>query len=182
LARGLTVHLPRVPDPRDLPRLAERAGAFVDEMVGLVPRVAALVGSAETLLGQVQGLLDRIEVTRAAADEVVTHANATRQRADHVAVATEHTVGRATALLDALEPSLTRLRPTLERFAETTDPAEVEALVALVDTLQTVGPDLRELLDIASELNEVLGRVPGMGRIKKRVEEEQAADELDPVD
>jgi hypothetical protein len=86
------------------------------------------------------------------------------------------------------------MQPMLERLAETTNPAEVDAVVGLVDrlpaladrvesdvlpvveTLQSVGPDLRELLDIASELNEVLGRVPGMGRIKKRVEEEHTAE------
>jgi hypothetical protein len=40
-----------------------------------------------------------------------------------------------------------------------------------------VGPDLHELLFVSRELNEMLGSLPGMGRIKKRVEEEQAEED-----
>jgi hypothetical protein len=99
-------------------------------------------------------------------------------------------VGRATVLLDALEPSLTTLEPTLRTLADTTHPEEVAALVTLVDhlpavTLQverdilpimaslgSVAPDLHELLDVSRELNEILGKIPGIGRLKRRVEEE----------
>ncbi|MGH3336110.1 MAG: hypothetical protein ACRDOZ_09855, partial [Nocardioides sp.] len=79
-----------------------------------------------------------------------------------------------------------------ERLAETTDPREVDAMVALVDqlpllaskletdvipvlhTLTSVAPDLHDLLDVSRELNEMLAKLPGMGRLKKRVDEEQA--------
>ena len=44
-------------------------------------------------------------------------------------------VGRLTPLLDGLEPSLTKLQPTLEALADTTHPDEVAALVRLVDHL-----------------------------------------------
>jgi hypothetical protein len=104
-------------------------------------------------------------------------------------------VTRADDLVGRLEPSLTRLQPTLERLAETTDPHEVDAMVALVDqlpllaakletdvipvlhTLTSVAPDLHDLLDVSRELNEMLAKLPGMGRLKKKVDEEQ---ELDP--
>lgn len=177
-------------------------------MLGLVPRAASLLDGAEVLLDRIGLLLDRVDETRAGADQVIARTETTRSaaadlvagvevtraRADEVVAASSRAVERIVALLDALEPSLVRLQPTLERLAETTDPAEVDALVELVDrlplladrfeadvlpvlgTLQSVGPDLRELLDIASELSEVVGKVPGMGRIKKRVEEEHAAE------
>ena len=107
----------------------------------------------------------------------------------------EALLARVVPLLDALEPPLTRLRPTLEKLADTTDPDEVAALVRLVDhlpelterierdvlpvmtTLGTVSPDLHDLLDASRELNEMLGKLPGLGRIKRRVEEEQAEQE-----
>ena len=85
-------------------------------------------------------------------------------------------------LLDRLEPSLTALQPTLERLAETTDPREVDALVELVDRCPAgragrarrragdadarhVSPDLHDLLDTSRELNEMLAKLPGIGRI-----------------
>ncbi|MFC7494806.1 MULTISPECIES: hypothetical protein [unclassified Nocardioides] len=170
--------IPLVPDPRELSRAAQRATQFVDDLVGLVPRAAALLASAEALVERAHHLVDRIEETRSAAATVVTRTDETRARADTVqerAAATvedvDEAVRRATALLASLEPTLVRLQPTLERLAETTDPEEVDAIVGLVDSLGNVGPDVRELLDIASHLNDVLGRVPGMSRLRKRVEE-----------
>lgn len=158
------MRLPSVPGPRDL--------------AAVVPRVLGLVTGAERLLGDVDALLARIEGTRAGADEVIAHVATSAQRADD--------------LLDRLEPPLTRLLPVLDRLAETTDPHEVDALVALVDllpglvakmesdvvpileSLSSVAPDLHDLLDTSRELNEMLAKLPGMGRVKKRVEEKQA--------
>ena len=106
--------------------------------------------------------------------------------------------GRLTAevqpLLDAYRPILDRLQPILVHLASTTSPTEVDAIVQLVDrlpvladkldrdilpvldTLSTVAPDLRDLLDVSRELNELIGSVPGLGRAKKRIEEEQETD------
>jgi len=107
---------------------------------------------------------------------------------------TNDTVTRADTLLAGLEPSLTKLQPTLERLADSTHPQEVDAMVRLIDqlpvlaeqmerdllpvmrTLGSVAPDLHDLLDVSRELNEMLAKLPGMGRIKKRVDEQQAID------
>jgi ABC-type transporter Mla subunit MlaD len=158
------MRLPPIPGPRDV--------------VQLVERVTGLLATAEQLLADAGDLIARIETTRAAADEVVVRTDATVTKANHL-------IGR-------LEPSLTRLQPTLERLADTTDPREVDAMVALVDqlpllaakletdiipvlqTLSSVAPDLHDLLDVSRELNEMLAKLPGMGRLKKRVDEEQA--------
>ena len=87
-------------------------------------------------------------------------------------------------------PPLTTLQPTLQTLADTTHPDEVAALVTLVDhlpalteqverdvlpvltTLGSVAPDLHELLNVSRELNEILGKIPGIGRLKRRVEED----------
>lgn len=78
---------------------------------------------------------------------------------------------RADLMLASLEEPTARLLPTLERLAETTSPAEVNALVGLIDrlplimskvdadvipmleTLSSVAPDLHDLLDVSRELN-----------------------------
>jgi hypothetical protein len=81
------------------------------------------------------------------------------------------------------------------RLSETTSPAEVDAMVALLDTLPniahkldrdvlpvldtlgTVAPDLRDLLDVSKQLNVMLGAIPGLGRIKKQIDERQEQDD-----
>lgn len=157
------MRLPPIPGPRDVVHLAER--------------VTGLLATAEQLLADAGELIARIETTRAAADDLVGR--------------TDATVARADGLIGRLEPALNQLQPTLERLAETTDPHEVDAMVAIVDqlpllaakveteiipvlqTLSSVAPDLHDLLDVSRELNGMLAKLPGMGRIKKRVDEQQ---------
>jgi hypothetical protein len=172
------VRLPPVPGAHDLLALVERAGEAVEQLFAIAPRLGALLADAERLVGEVRVLLERIETTRGEADEVVARTDTTRVRVD--------------ALLTSLEPPLTALQPTLDRLAETTDPREVDALVALIDllpllaeqvesdvipvmrSLRTVAPDVHDLLDLTRELNGMLAKLPGMGRIRKRVDQEQA--------
>lgn len=174
------MRLPTVPGPGDL--------------LALVNRLSALPGQLERLVTDVRGLLERIEATRAGADDVVARIDETRGRADRLIADSEKPLTRLVGLLDSLEPSLTALQPTLERLADTTDPREVDALVRLVDqlpqlatqverdvlpvltTLGSVAPDLHDLLDVSRELNEMLSKLPGMGRIKRRVDAQQAAE------
>lgn len=181
------MRLPSVPGPRDLVNVVERAGEGLEQLFAAVPRLGALLAQAEALMVEVGELLERIEGTRAEADAVVRRTGKTVATADALVI-------RADTMLASMEPSLVKLQPTLERLAESTDPREVDALVSLVDqlpaiteqverdllpvmrTLATVAPDLHDLLDTSRELNEMLAKLPGMGRIKKRVDEQQAAE------
>jgi uncharacterized protein YoxC len=174
---GGVMRLPSVPGPRDVLALVDRGSDAVEQLLAAVPRMVSLLDRAERLLADVDALVARIEVTRRSADDMVGR--------------TEEPMGRLVVLLDALEPSLKTLEPTLERLADTTAPAEIDALVTLVDrlpllvsqlerdvfpimaTLATVSPDLHDLLDVSRALNEMLAKLPGMGRIKRQVEEQQ---------
>lgn len=184
-----------VPGPRDVLHLLDRGAEAVELMLAAAPRATALLEDASALLGRVDALIERIDRTREAADEVVRRTDAVVTQAESLVTTTGPLTERLTRLLDSTEPSLTRLQPTLERLAETTDPHEVDALVALVDhlpnlavkmendivpvleTLGSVAPDLHDLLDVSRELNEMLAKLPGMGRIKKRVDEQQEIDD-----
>jgi hypothetical protein len=177
----IQVRLPSVPGPRAVAAYVDQA---LDQALGLLPRATALVTRAETLLADVRRLLERIESTRADAGFVIAAADETRARADVV--------------LGALTGPVQRLLPALERLAATTDPREVDALVGLVDrlpliadrletdvlpmlqTLQSVAPDLHDLLDVSRELNEMLAKLPGMGRIKRKIDEEQELEGVTP--
>jgi ABC-type transporter Mla subunit MlaD len=185
------MRIPPVPGPRDVVRLLERGAEAVDLMLAAVPRVSALLDEAGPLLHRANALIERIDVTRAAADEVVRRTDETVTEATRLVHQLQPLTRRLIDLLDSTEPSLTKLQPTLDRLAETTHPAEIDALVTLVDhlpvltlrmetdvipvldSLSTVSPDLHDLLDISRSLNEMLGALPGVGRIKKRIDEEQ---------
>jgi hypothetical protein len=117
------------------------------------------------------------------------------QRTDALLGSAGQLTARVEPLLDELQPTLRRLRPILTRIADTTGAKEIDAVVGLIpalpsivdkldsdilpvlDTLATVAPDLRDLLDICKELSELIGTVPGLGRVKKKIEDSDWQDE-----
>lgn len=190
-----------VPGPRDLLAVIEKGTDQVDQLLGAVPRVLALLDQAEVLLVRASAAVDAVEAVTREAETVVVHTDAVVDRAEALLVRTDTVVGTADALvsrsvplLDALEPSLVKLQPTLDTLAETTHPEEVAALVQLIDhlpeltarverdvlpvmaTLGTVAPDIHDLLEVSRELNDMLAKLPGMGRIKRRIDEQQGED------
>lgn len=176
-----------LPGPRDVVSALERGGEQVEALLGAVPRALALLDDAEDLLVRASAAIARVREITEAANVVVVQASAVVDDASAQ-------VARMTGLLDATEPSLTRLQPTLETLADTTHPDEVAALVRLVDhlpeltdrvegdvlpvlaTLGSVAPDVHDLLTVARELNDMLAKIPGLGRIRKRVDEEEGDD------
>ncbi len=172
------------PGPSSLIGAAGKGFDALEQAIGLVPRLATVVSQVETLVLRVDALISDIELTRDRAQAVVEQTELTVTRAAEL-------TDRAQPLLDAFEPTLLRLEPTLRQLAATTDPDEVAAVVAMVDTmpelvarfradilpvldtLGTVAPDVRDLLDVSKELNEMLGALPGLGRVKRRIEEQQ---------
>ena len=192
-------------DPRDVLAVIGRGSAAVEQAFTLVPRTLALLGSAEALLLRVDSLVDRIEQTRQDADRAINRVDNSIGQADVAIVrgagiiaSAEPTIERGKSLLNSFAPALERLQPTLDRLAETTHPDEVDAMVKLVDhlpdlverleadvlpmltTLRTVGPDLHDLLEITRELNGMLGKVPGMGLVRRRVEGQKEDEPSEP--
>lgn len=183
-----------VPGPRDVWQLVERGGEALEQLLGAVPRLVTLLDDAEALVARAGRLVDSIEETRGAADDVVANAGRAVGDADRLVTSVVPLNDRLATLLDSLEPSLTKLQPTLERLADTTSPEEVEALVSVVnhlpvlalkletdivpvlDSLTSVSPDLHDLLEVSRELNEMLAQIPGLSRMKKRIDERQAAE------
>lgn len=179
-----------IPSPSELLSLVPRGLAAVEQAIGLVPRVLTLLTRVEEVVTQAEQSVQRIDqVQRDAADVVVGSA---------AVVVDAATVSRRVSdLLDAFEPALLKLQPVLDRLARSTDPDEVAAVVTLVNllpeivssvrtdilpilnTMNTVAPDLSDLLDVSKELNEILGAVPGLGRMKRKIEERQELEEAD---
>ena len=186
-------------DPRDVLGLVGRAPASALQAVSLLPRTFALIESAELLVQKADALIDRIEMTRRNADDLMQRTDSTVDGANKLVVtvagtvaSVEPTLDRAQRLFDAFEPALDKLQPIVGLLANSIQPKEVDALIRLIDhlpdlvdrtiadilpiveSMSTVAPDIHDLLDTMHELNEMLAKVPGMGRIRRRVEEKQS--------
>ncbi|HEX4726810.1 MAG TPA: hypothetical protein VH298_03375 [Jatrophihabitans sp.] len=177
-----------VPGPRELLRLTTGGYQALEQAIGLLPRVIALIGEIERIVRRADAVVTEVERTRQRADTVIEQSGALIERTGGV-------LDGANNLLTDYQPSLDRLAPLLDQLGSTTSPDEVAAAVQLIDelprlveslqrdilpilaTLDNVGPDVRELLETTKEFNEILGSVPGLGRIKKRVEEERVEEE-----
>jgi hypothetical protein len=170
--------------------IVDRVEVVADAATAEVARVGGVVDAATAEVARVGGVVDAATARVDSVGAVVDAAATQIERVDTVVDGAGVQAGRAAALIDTLEPPLTALQPTLQTLADTTHPEEVAALVTLIDhlpavTLQverdvlpvlaslgSVAPDLHELLDVSRELNEILGKIPGVGRLKRRVEEE----------
>ncbi len=187
---------PSLPDPRELVGQGAQAVGLI---ASLVPRTTGLLSAAEDLMGRVDALVTRIEATRQDAqavvertDGVVTEANALIVRTAGTIASVEPTIDRGERLLTTLAPSLERLEPTLRTLADTTSPQEVQALVGLVDrlphlaealnedilpileSLGSVAPDIHELLDVTRDLNAMIAKLPGMGLVRRRGDDQDS--------
>jgi hypothetical protein len=149
-------------NPRQIRELAVDGVDAAQRAMSTAPRLAALLDAAEVLLERTTRLVSRIEQAEA----------------------------RAAKMLERYEPALHDICPAVVRLSETLGDGEIDDLITVirraprltqeftddiipvVETLKTIAPDLTELLATSRTLNEIVGSVPGLGRVKKRVDEE----------
>jgi hypothetical protein len=104
------------------------------------------------------------------------------------------TAATADALLAGYEPALRHAAPLADRFLRQLTPDEIDAAVRLVDelprlthhltenvlpilrTLDRVGPDIHDLLDVTRDLRLAIAGIPGLGMLRRRGEDRLAED------
>ncbi|MFG3300062.1 hypothetical protein [Micromonospora chersina] len=173
----------------------DRTDRVLDDAEAAVREVAVISAAATEAIetatevaaaaAVVVGEADR--VSRAAAT-VVAEADAVAARAAGTVVAAGEAAGTAAELLGAYEPTLRRAAPMAARFVEQLSPEEVTAAIRLVDelpklkehltsdvlpilaTLDRVGPDLHDLLDVTRDLKLAVAGIPGLGMLRRRGE------------
>jgi hypothetical protein len=186
-----------LPGPSALLGGAVAAADALETALGLVPRAADAMTRVEALLDRAEKVADRADQVVTRADEAAERAHVVLGTAELVTRDASRTVDGATGVLDrvdsslvAWEPSLRKLAPSLERFAGALSPTEVTAAISLVDrmplvldhlendvlpmlrTLERVGPDVHELLEVADDLRRVITGLPGIGLLRRRGEDE----------
>jgi ABC-type transporter Mla subunit MlaD len=190
-----------LPGPTAVLGSAVAAAEAVETAIGLVPRMAAALTRVEAILDRVDAVVDKAEAVVDSADQATVRTHATLDRADVVTTVAARQSDAAAGVLDRIdtalltwEPTLRRLAPSAERFAETLEKHEVDAAIALVDRLPAllehmendvlpvltrldrVGPDLHELLAVVEDLRRVITGLPGVGLLRRRGDDEPPTD------
>jgi ABC-type transporter Mla subunit MlaD len=187
----------RIPGPNDVVKLAGQGYEAAERAMALVPRLVSIVGEVEQLMVRVNAVVGSIVETNQRATQVVERTAQVVGRAEQLVGTAEDMLGGLAPIVDRFVPVLDRIEPMVARIADTTSPDEVDAVVKLIDTLPelsdklrtdilpvldtlgTVAPDLRDLLDSSKELNEIMSGLPGLGRVKKRIEERQQQEDAE---
>src|SRR5680860_950952 len=126
------------PGPSSLIGAAGKGFEAIEQAMSLVPRLGVVVAEVEQIVVRVQAVVSGIEQTQHRAASAVDQTETVVARAADLTAR----AGPLIEQLEQFEPTLLRLQPILERLAETTDPDEVAAIIAMLDLL----PDLVDKL------------------------------------
>lgn len=164
-------------------------------VAGLPTRVSALLDEAEGLVRQVSGVVDGAARAVAAADTVIAACAALVDRTAVVAGETEVVVASASRsaavadqLLEIYRPLALTAAPLATQFVDEISEDEVHAAVRLLDqlpeltdrmaalmpilaTLDTVSPEIHELLEVVKDVRQAIIGVPGFGFFRRRGED-----------
>lgn len=164
------------------------AASVVDEARGITTGAADIVGSARTITTGAASVVDEAVGITTGAAEVVESARTITSGADEVMTSAAATSRHAQELLENYRPMLERAAPLIKKFVDDLAPEEIEAAIALVDelpalahhmstdilpileTLDRVGPDLHELLDVTKDLRRAIDGIPGFSFLERRGE------------
>jgi ABC-type transporter Mla subunit MlaD len=161
--------------PRRALAVAGDSLTALPQLPALVPRVTLLLDTFEAVLARVAGLVDAIAETNLLARSVAEQAAATEAVSEVVADQAVTSSARIAELLDRFEPALTDLHPVVNETAHRLHESDAAEVVQTLQALRTVSPDLAELLEVSRTLNEMLAAVPGLGRVKKRIDDDDDA-------
>ncbi|EOM77004.1 hypothetical protein Rrhod_1623 [Rhodococcus rhodnii LMG 5362] len=157
-------------------------GAWVAGTAGLL---VSLPGRISVLLDEIELLVKRIDLVTSGAAEVHLRA---AEVTDAAATITETAAQLSTAaqeLLDIYQPLALQAAPMARRFVDEFSDEEVTAAIALVDqlpeltartnavlpilaTLDTVAPEIHQLLTTVEDVRHAIQGVPGFKFFKRR--------------
>jgi hypothetical protein len=179
----------RIPRPSDVFDVAQTVAGLPADAIRLLSRLGGLIDQAETLLARADRLLDSAEQTLAAVNGATGKAEDVIARAD----ATTRNVQR---LADEYAPIAERAAPIARLFVNELSDHELHAAVKLIDqlpaltghverdimpilaTLDRVGPDVHDLLEVTRDLRQAILGLPGFAFFRRRGEDrEEGRDE-----
>ncbi|RKN19994.1 hypothetical protein D7147_13860 [Micromonospora musae] len=175
--------------------LLTRINGVVDRIEQTLDRTDHVLETATEVAGSAAVVVGQAEQVARKATTVVTEADAVAARAAAAVTTGAETAATAAELMTTYEPALRRAAPMATRFVEQLSNEEVTAAIRLVDelpklrehltsdvlpilaTLDRVGPDLHDLLEVTRDLKLAVAGIPGLGMLRRRGE--KLTDEAD---
>ncbi|WP_432968932.1 hypothetical protein [Dactylosporangium sp. CA-233914] len=155
-------------------------------VVALPGRMVRLVDGAELLLVRATATLDAADKAIGEARAVTTSAAGLVEEAARTSAAAATVVGQAARTSTTAEGLLTAYEPPLRQFVDELSAEEVDAAIRLIDelprlahhlntdimpilaTLDRVGPDIHELLNVTRDLRQAIVGLPGFAMLRRR--------------
>jgi methyl-accepting chemotaxis protein len=162
-----------LPGPRAVVSWAvETVTTTVTTVVSIPGRVLGLLTSAEQAVARANELIARTDVVLTSAEDAVEHARQVTQAADEIVQATKPML-RFVAELSAHEvEAAIKLVDELPKLAE----HMTRDIMPILATMERVGPDIHELLDVVKDLRQAIQGIPGFGYLRRRGEERELED------
>ena len=164
-----------------------RIDGVVTDAREIVARIDDVVTEARATVGRVGEVVD-------SSSAVVGEAATVARRAQDVVASAGRTSDSAGELLDTYAPMATRAAPLAGQFIDELSAEEVHAAVVLLDqlpeladrmtalmpilgTLETVAPEIHELLGVAKDVRQAIVGVPGFDFLRRRGEDKENGDD-----
>jgi hypothetical protein len=174
----------RIPRPSDVLGAAQTVAGLPSDAIRMLTRLGGLIDQAETLLARADRLLGSTEQTMARvngatrkADEVIARADATTRSVQHLMAEYSPLAERAAPMARVLIEELSehelhaavRLIDQLPAFTEHME----HDIMPILATLDRVGPDIHDLLDVTRDVRQAILGLPGFAFFRRRGEDRE---------
>ena len=180
----------RIPRPSDVLGAAQTVAGLPSDGIRMMARLGGLIDQAETLLARADRLLGSAEQTMARvngttgkAEEAIARADATARSAEHLMAEysplAERAAPIARVLIDELsEHELHAAVRLIDQLPALTEHMEND-IMPILGTLDRVGPDIHDLLDVTRDVRQAIIGVPGFAFFRRRGEDREEDREED---
>lgn len=175
--------------PGRVDRLLDEAEALLTRMRVLAERVDAVAKNAETVTAAAGEVVTAATAVTTSAQSVIAQTTTTVVRADEAVTGAAQAMAEATGLLTLYRPIAERAAPMARQFVDEFSAEELHAAIRMIDafprltehveqdvlpllgTLSHVGPDVRELISVVTDVRDALSSLPGLRLLLPRREE-----------
>ncbi|MGV8872193.1 MAG: ribulose 1,5-bisphosphate carboxylase large subunit [Rhodococcus sp. (in: high G+C Gram-positive bacteria)] len=187
-----------LPDPLGTETVLRRGVAVArvgaSWMLATTELAITLPSRIEALLSHIEILMTRIDSVIDSADAVVASVQRTTGAADDVVASASIASHTALELIELFDPIAKKSEPMARKFVDNLSDDEVDAAIAMVDqlpgllahmeallpilaTLDTVSPEIHELLGVTKDVRRAVIGIPGFKFFRNRGEDKLADEE-----
>ncbi|AXY54386.1 ribulose 1,5-bisphosphate carboxylase large subunit [Rhodococcus ruber] len=180
--------------PGRVVNLLETTEALLGRIDGVVTDAREIVARIDDVVTEARATVGRVGEVVDSSSAVVGEAATVARRAQDVVASAGRTSDSAGELLDTYAPMATRAAPLAGQFIDELSAEEVHAAVVLLDqlpeladrmtalmpilgTLETVAPEIHELLGVAKDVRQAIVGVPGFDFLRRRGEDKENGDD-----